>query len=116
MPAPISKPRLWRGFFCPKIMFIAPPPSRPTQTPHLCYERCNVISTAGMALLMFHTSYHSLLKGKSLMLHLEKSWRLPGKRENTGPPERVSTCYCFGLLIATSGAVEPAIPQQQGFG
>lgn len=26
-------------------------------------------------------------------------------RENTGPPEQGVTCYCFGLLLTTSGAV-----------
>ncbi len=50
------------------------------------------------------------------MLCPEKGWRLPDKRENTGPPEQGVTCYCFGLLLTTSGAVDPAIPQQQGFG
>ena len=35
-------------------------------------------------------------------------------RENTGPPEQGTTCYCFSLLLTTSGAVDPAIPQQSG--
>lgn len=39
------------------------------------------------------------------MLCPEKGWRLPEKRENTGPPEQGVACYCFGLLLATSGAV-----------
>lgn len=39
------------------------------------------------------------------MLCPEKGWRLPDKRENTGPPEQGVTCYCFGLLLTTSGAV-----------
>lgn len=39
------------------------------------------------------------------MLNPEKGWRLPDKWENTGPPEQGVTCYCFGLLLTTSGAV-----------
>ena len=39
------------------------------------------------------------------MLRPEKGWRLPDKRENTGPPEQGVNCYCFGLLLTTSGAV-----------
>lgn len=39
------------------------------------------------------------------LLFPEKGWRLPDKRENTGPPEQGVTCYCFGLLLTTSGAV-----------
>ena len=39
------------------------------------------------------------------LLFPEKGWRLPDKWENTGPPEQGVTCYCFGLLLTTSGAV-----------
>lgn len=39
------------------------------------------------------------------LLFPEKGWRLPDKRENTGPPEQGVNCYCFGLLLTTSGAV-----------
>ncbi len=41
-----------------------------------------------------------------------------GYRTHTGKHRAArtgSTCYCFSLLLTTSGAVDPAIPQQQGF-
>ncbi|MDM3270906.1 hypothetical protein [Citrobacter sp. Ce129] len=48
------------------------------------------------------------------MLNPKKGWRLPDKRENTGPPEQGSTFYSFGLLLTTSGAVVGAFGRGAG--
>lgn len=39
------------------------------------------------------------------MLCLEKAGGYRDNKGNNGPPEQGVTCYCFGLLLSTSGAV-----------
>lgn len=39
------------------------------------------------------------------MLCPEKAGGYRDNKGNNGPPEQGVTCYCFGLLLSTSGAV-----------
>ena len=61
-------------------------------------DRLQVV-TLPVPVRILRDAYHDRL------IFPEKGWRLPDKWENTGPPEQGVTCYCFGLLLTTSGAV-----------